>query len=239
MHYLTDSLSIYVYALPVLDSRMYIVVDKQQPAQALVIDPIVSEEAVPILTPLSHATVLLTHSHIDHISGVNWLRTKTDVSVLCSTICAEKIADPNKNLAAFSAALVMDKTKEEQATFLAVCDTQYSCKADDCFDKATEFTWGSHTISITHTPGHSDCSQCIRLTPSSEQKLTQGLQKKSPTIVFTGDSLVNGHKVVTRLPSGSKTDYQTITKPYLTSLSQDTLIMPGHGDWDILAHYEW
>ena len=50
-------------------------------------------------------------------------------------------------------------------------------------------------------------------------------------IVFTGDSLVNGYDTITRLPGGSKKDFNSITKPYLDSLSDDTLIMPGHGDW--------
>lgn len=233
MHYLTDSLSIYVFAMPVLDSRMYIVVDHQKPEQALIIDPIISKEAAPILASLSHAIVLLTHSHIDHISGVNWVRTQTDVSVLCSKICAKKIADPCQNLAAFFPALVMDKPKEEQEKFLSVCDLNYTCKADDIFEKETQFSWGNYSISITHTPGHSECSQCIRLVPSCKR------ENRAPSIVFTGDSLVNGYKVITRLPGGSKSDYQNMTNPYLASLAQDTLIMPGHGDWDILANFEW
>ena len=223
MHYVKEKNQIYVYALPVLDSRMYIVIHDEDPGRALIIDPLVAEEAVPVLDTLSHADVLLTHSHCDHISGVNWLRRRVNSTLLCSECCAGKILDPHKNLAAFASILVMDKSQEEQKLFTQIMDLAYTCEADQTFDMETSFRFGSYLTEIIHTPGHSDCSQCIRLT--TEEK---GL---APEIVFTGDSLVNGYDVITRLPGGSKKDYQAITRPWLDALADDTLIMPGHGDW--------
>ncbi len=223
MHYINENNHIYIYSLPVLDSRMYLVINDQDPGEALIIDPLVAEEAVPVLDTLSHADVLLTHSHCDHISGVNWLRRRVNCTLLCSECCAGKIRDPHKNLAAFSSILVMDKSEEEQKLFADIMDLEYTCEADQTFHKETSFPFGSYLIEIVHTPGHTDCSQCIRLTTSEK-----GL---SPEIVFTGDSLVNGYDVITRLPGGSKKDYRSITSPWLASLPDDTLIMPGHGDW--------
>ena len=222
-HYQKNSNKIYVFAMPILDSRMYIVINDLDEKEALIIDPMCYQEADEIIQGLNHATVLLTHSHYDHISGVNWLREQTNCTVLCSESCAKKICDPHKNFAAFSSALVIGKTEEEQAQCMEFFDFNYSCQADQTFDKETTFDFGSYHVNIFYTPGHSDCSQCIQLT--TEKK---GL---TPIIVFTGDSLVNGHKVITRLPGGNKKDYDTITKPYLDTLSKDTLIMPGHGDW--------
>ena len=222
-NYLKNSNRIYVFAMPVLDSRMYIVINDQDEEEALIIDPLCHRDAEELIRGINHATILLTHSHYDHISGVNWLRGLIDCTVLCSETCAEKICDPNKNFAAFSSALVIGKTEEEQAQCMEFFDFNYSCQADQTFDKETSFDFGSYHVNIIYTPGHSDCSQCIQLT--TEKK---GL---APAIVFTGDSLVNGHKVITRLPGGSKKDYNMITKPYLDTLSDDTLIMPGHGDW--------
>lgn len=223
MHYTNGRTRIYVYAMPVMDSRMYILIDDKNEKEALIIDPLCSEEAVPVIRELAHATVLLTHSHYDHISGVNWLRGLTDCTVFCSRTCAEKICDSGKNFAAFATALIIGKTKEEQAKCMEFFELDYCCRADKTFEQEISFDFGSYHCNIIYTPGHSNCSQCIRLT--TEKK---GL---TPDIIFTGDSLVNGHKVITRLPGGSRSDYNQITKPYLASLPDDILIMPGHGNW--------
>lgn len=223
MHYLDGQTRLYTYAMPIMDSRMYILINDQNEKEALIIDPLYNEEAASVIRELTHATVLLTHSHYDHISGVNWLRGLTDCTVLCSRICADKICDPSKNFSAFATALIIGKTKEEQAQCMEFFELDYSCHADKTFGQEAAFDFGSYHVGIIYTPGHSDCSQCIRLT--TEKK---GL---TPDIIFTGDSLVNGHDVITRLPGGSKNDYNKITKPYLASLPDDILVMPGHGDW--------
>ncbi len=229
-HYTAQNTMIFVYSMPVLDSRMYIMKNDQNPKEALIIDPLISDEAISILDSLTHAVVLFTHSHYDHISGMNWLREKLSCTLLCSESCAKKIQDPHKNFAAYSNILIMDKTEEEQALCMAFFELDYTCQADKIFGSEIRFSFGSYQVEITHTPGHSDCSQCIRLT-TSQQGLT-------PEILFTGDSLVNGHKIITRLPQGSKKDYIAVTKPYLEAISEDTLVMPGHGDWDLKKQFE-
>ncbi len=223
MHYINDDTKIYVYSMPILDSRMYIIINDESEKEALIIDPLFSDEAVPVLRTLSHATVLLTHSHYDHISGMNWLREQVDCTLLCSQCCAEKIVNPYKNLAAFSAVLIIGKTEEEQEQCMQFFELDFTCEADKTFDREISFPFGGYEVAIRYTPGHSECSQCICLN-ASKKELT-------PKIVFTGDSLVNGYDTITRLPGGSKKDFNAITKPYLDSLSDDTLIMPGHGDW--------
>lgn len=216
--------------MPALDSRMYIMKNDQNEKEALIIDPLISDDAISVLDTLTHSVVLFTHSHYDHISGMNWLRGKVSCTLLCSECCGNKIRDSHKNLAAFSNILIMDKTEEEKALCMDFFELDYTCQADKTFESEISFPFGSYQVDITHTPGHSDCSQCIRLR-TSQQGLT-------PEIVFTGDSLVNGHKIITRLPQGSKKDYITVTKPYLEAISEDTLIMPGHGDWDLKKQFE-
>ena len=68
---------------------------------------------------------------------------------------------------------------------------------------------------LRETPGHSTGSICIEV------------NKK---YIFTGDSLVDGAKIITRLPGGSKKAYKEITKPYLDSLNKDVVVFPGHGN---------
>jgi len=231
MHYITEYAKIYVYAMPVLDSRMYILINDQNEKEALIIDPLCSKDAIPIIRELTHVTVLLTHSHYDHISGVNWLRELTDCTVFCSKICAAKISNSHQNLAAFSTALIVGKTEEEQAKCIKFFEMDYACRADKTFEKETTFDFGSYHINIRYTPGHSDCSQCIELTSRKNRSAENSQKELPPEIIFTGDSLVNGHEVITRFPSGSRKQYIEFTKPYLDSLSEDALIMPGHGDW--------
>lgn len=229
-HYISENTKIFVYSMPVLDSRMYIMINDLDQKEALIIDPLKSEEALSILNTLTHAVVLFTHSHYDHISGMNWLRDQVSCTLLCSVCCGNKIGDPHQNLAAFSNILIMDKTEEEQALCMDFFELDYICQADKTFETEINFPFGSYQVGITHTPGHSDCSQCIRLT-ASQPGLT-------PEIVFTGDSLVNGHKIITRLPQGSKKDYISVTKPYLEAIPEDTLIMPGHGNWNLKKRFE-
>lgn len=193
-HYTAQNTKIFVYSMPALDSRMYIMKNDQNPKEALIIDPLISDKAISVLDTLTQAVVLFTHSHYDHISGMNWLREKVSSTLLCSECCGNKIRDPHKNLAAFSNILIMDKTEEEKALCMDFFELDYTCQADKIFESEISFPFGSYMIEITHTPGHSDCSQCIHLT-TSQQGLT-------PEIVFTGDSLVNGHKIITRLPQG-------------------------------------
>ena len=229
-HYTAQNTKIFVYSMPALDSRMYIMKNDQNEKEALIIDRLISDDAISVLDTLTHSVVLFTHSHYDHISGMNWLRGKVSCTLLCSECCGNKIRDSHKNLAAFSNILIMDKTEEEKALCMDFFELDYTCQADKTFESEISFPFGSYQVDITHTPGHSDCSQCIRLR-TSQQGLT-------PEIVFTGDSLVNGHKIITRLPQGSKKDYITVTKPYLEAISEDTLIMPGHGDWDLKKQFE-
>ncbi|MCR4605462.1 MAG: MBL fold metallo-hydrolase [Eubacterium sp.] len=246
-----DILSLDVFPMPILDSRMYVL---KSGDELLIVDPnFISEKNIPILHKLcakhSSATVLFTHSHYDHIAGLNLLRKLIPVKAYASTICNEKLKDSHKNLSAFSMALVMDKDPQLQKYCETYFDFDYRCEADEEYDYNSvssssestssdlksnsniiynlEITFGKYNIRTISTPGHSDCSQCIEIRLSEDIKNDA---VSAPITVFTGDSLVNGHPVITRFPSGSKKIYKNITLPYLESLPSDTLILPGHGD---------
>ena len=92
---------------------------------------------------------------------------------------------------------------------------QYVCKADQTFEDSMDLNWEGHRVHFVATPGHSQGSCCIIF---DEQ------------IMFSGDTLVTGNEIVTRLPGGSQKEYQHITVPFLDTLSDELLIYPGHGD---------
>ena len=215
------NIEISVFSMPVLDSRMYVIhLDRE----LLIIDPNLWDESdepalKQICSEADHATVLVTHAHYDHIAGVNSLREMIPVTLYATELCDGKMQDSHKNLAAYSMALVMDKTEERQRYCEQYFDFDYGCKADEIYEDSLRLELGSLYIRTIPTPGHSDCSQCIEL-----------WNRTDLLSVLTGDSLVNGHDVITRFPSGSKKVFREVTEPYLRKLSDETTILPGHGD---------
>jgi len=65
----------------------------------------------------------------------------------------------------------------------------YSCTADYSFSKHMSMKFGSHLIYLFESPGHSRGSLCLII---------------NNKCIFTGYSLVNGKKTITKLPGGSK-----------------------------------
>ena len=237
------NVDISIFSMPVLDSRMYIFsldglsLSSQNGSpkadtgkrELLIVDPNLWGEADgaslrQICESADHATVLMTHSHYDHIAGMNTLRQMIPATLYATPLCDKKMQDSHKNLAAYSMALVMDKTEERQRYCEQYFDFDYGCQADELYEGSLGLLFQSNNntslyIRTIPAPGHSDCSQCIEL-----------WHREHLLAVLTGDSLVNGHDVITRFPSGSKKVFRDVTEPYLRSLSDDTLILPGHGD---------
>ncbi len=208
---------IYCEIYKVIDSRMYILINENK---ALIVDPCISEDVVALLKERQIADILiiLTHEHYDHISGVNYLRERFDVIVLASEPCSEMTIDPKKNRARYFEFLI--EISGGDLNLLEYYDKNYICAVDETFESQKLVQWQGHEFELTYTPGHSKGSICILL------------DKK---IVFTGDSLVNGHKVITKGNTGSKKDYLAYAKPYLDVLPAELMAFPGHGEIENLG----
>lgn len=205
---------VHTYIMPFLTSNMFVIPLENE---AIVVDPLESEEAISLLREkgIERVHIFLTHEHYDHISGVNRFREIFVCTVYAQQACAENLKSPHTNLAAFFDALMLDRTPEERQEAHDMFDHEYACSADECFTSLKELRIGDLQLRLVETPGHSKGSICIEV---DEQYL------------FTGDSLVTGYKIVTRLPGGSKKLYQEITRPYLESFADAVLIFPGHGE---------
>ena len=81
------------YVSGLLSSNMYVLGEGDH---ALIIDPF--EDTAPA-QGLTVDTIILTHEHYDHISGVELWKACTGAPVLCSRACAENIQSPKMNLA--------------------------------------------------------------------------------------------------------------------------------------------
>lgn len=212
--YQINNIKIYKYIMPLITSNMYLLIIGKQ---ALVIDPHENHETEELLNShgIMEVVILLTHEHFDHISGVNFFRERWNCKVYGSRKCKEMVTDPAKNLSAFYMAMFITKSKEEREMAQELFVETYSCKVDVGFEGTMEIEFDSLPIKMIQTPGHSPGSICIII----DQKY-----------IFTGDSLVGGNLVITRLPGGSRKEYNQITRPFLEGLPENMIVFPGHGE---------
>lgn len=210
---------VYSFEMPVIASNMYLLPMEDS---CLIVDPFVSGEAAKLLQEkdIKECLVLLTHEHLDHISGVNWLRSLYPCKVLCSEACGERITDPRKSGAAYFEALFFSHSQQEQKLIGDMMDLEYACEADQTYSGEMEFQWQGLAIKLRETPGHSLGSQIISV---------------NYRFFFTGDSLIPGQAVITRLPGGSKKDFKEKALPYLQSMPEDSVIFPGHESEGLLS----
>lgn len=220
--YENEDFKIARFCMPKILSNMYVLVAKNitDEKRAIVIDPCISEEAIDYFckNKIKDILILLTHEHYDHISGVNYFRERKDVfnsiKVICSSVCAENIKDPEKSLARYWEILMEAKGPIEEDD---IKDLDYSCYADTSFDEKYELYWCGKQVKLQVAPGHSPGGCLIYV---------------DEEIVFTGDNLVNGNGVICRWPGGSKKEYINRTKPFLMEIKENTIVCPGHGECD-------
>jgi glyoxylase-like metal-dependent hydrolase (beta-lactamase superfamily II) len=204
---------VYQFVMPVIASNMYIVMADKK---ALIVDPHVNEEAMDLLqdNEVQDIVIVLTHEHYDHISGVNFFREKYSCIVYGNEKCRDYVMTPTKNMSTYFMALFIDRVEEERKKVQDLVQADYCCKVDVCFVDSMDMVWEGLNIHLLETPGHSRGSICAVV---------------NGAYIFTGDSLVQGAKIITRLPGGSKKMYQEKTKPFLESLDEDMVVFPGHG----------
>lgn len=200
------------YILPYMESNMYVLVDG---AEALVIDPGLSTKLLSSFNELGvqRVTVLLTHEHFDHISGMIALIKNFSTVLVCQRECASSIAVAKNNR---PLTLLQKLTKENRSKimdFYKLFSVQ-PVYADVEFDREYSFFWKGHCIRMLSMPGHSPGSTIIVFDAS---------------YIFTGDYMIPNEAVILRYPGGSHDLYEQCTLPYLLAIKDDKIIMPGHG----------
>lgn len=215
-------MDIQTYIFEPIDARMYVLIEGNS---ALIVDPSIQKELKDTLKKrqVEKITVLLTHEHYDHISGVNWLRDNfSDVEVICSKKSVPGLKDAKINLSEFYEVLFISKDQKVREYLEKMNVQPYSCTADIVFEEEMYMTWKTHSLKLKETPGHSRGSICILM---------------DDDILFSGDTLVTGEKTILRLPGSSKRDFAEITVPFLDSLDREWMVYPGHGEPQKLYKY--
>jgi len=212
-----NEIKIYNSIFEYIDSNMYIMVED---SEALIVDPHKNDEVFKLLknNNVKKISILLTHEHADHISGIRWLQENFKSILICSKSCAEYIS-VKKNIGYLLIGYILDEQDKKNGTNLSdkfnkdfVLNTY---KADVVFEKEYQLKWKTHNLKFYAVLGHSEGS-CIIIFDGK--------------IVFAGDSLLKKFPVITRFPGGNKQKYIQETLPFLEKiLSSKMQILPGHG----------
>lgn len=203
------------YIFDFAGSNMYLMTEQQQ---ALVIDPHVSQEALQMLheNQVRKVTVLLTHEHYDHISGLPWLKSQFDCRVFCHEETNISLQSGKNSRPVIIGARLMQKySREALSRLLRSLPNGFQCSADVTFQDIYAFSWCGHSVRLVPARGHSRGSICIEI---------------DDNLLFSGDSWIPGIPVITGFPGGSRQEYEQFTLPYLKSIPGHVMIFAGHGE---------
>lgn len=200
-----------------INSNMYVLLAEDE---ALMIDPHKNEELTELLKSknVKKITILLTHEHHDHTTGVYWYQEHFESTLICQQECAEYIAR-KQYLRPTLIAFILGEEDHINGTHVyedfkkSFVPRQYT--ADITYEDNYTLTWHNHVFQFYHIPGHSQGSSLIIL---------------DGKYAFTGDSLLKDYPIILRFPGSDKKLYEQETLTFLNDrLADDMIILPGHG----------
>ena len=186
-----------VYGLPLgaLKTNCYVLIGDD--GAAAVVDPgDFAPELCALLREKSAAVekILLTHGHADHISGAAALRDLTGAE-----ICIHALDDP---------------FTDSGLCMAAECGYVFSpFKADRLLQDGDTVSFGSETLRVLHTPGHTPGGVCYL--------------HDADRVIFSGDTLFCLTAGRTDFPRGSYDDLMR-SLARLIALPGDWKVYPGH-----------
>jgi glyoxylase-like metal-dependent hydrolase (beta-lactamase superfamily II) len=180
------------------------VVSCENTNQAVLVDP--GDEVEQLLEAvragdLQVESILLTHAHVDHVTGVARAKQALRAPVYLH----------REDLFLYQAA-------PEQAAFFGLhCDPLP--RIDRYYDVSAPLTFGDCEVSVHHTPGHCPGGVCLAMGK-------RGMPKRD---LFVGDTLFAGSIGRTDLPGGDhQTLIRSITE-VLFAFGDDARVYSGHG----------
>jgi glyoxylase-like metal-dependent hydrolase (beta-lactamase superfamily II) len=179
--------------------------------QAVIIDP--GDEVDDLLayisrTALSARAILLTHAHVDHVSGVARAKRSLEVPVHLH----------RDDLFLYEQAVTHGR--------LFGLTVEPPPAVDVFYDLGQTYSFGEYDISVHHTPGHCPGGVCLQV----GQRGTKGQD------LFVGDTLFAGSIGRTDLPGGNyETLLRSITE-VLYSFGDDARVYSGHGPETTIGH---
>jgi len=189
------------------------VVGCERTKQAVFIDP--GDEVEELLAfiaaeELQVVSILLTHAHVDHVSGVAEAKRTLNVPIYLHR------DDLPLYQNAVQHGMLFGLTVEEPPPV----DRFY--EGEGPFDSAQggPITFGDYSVRVVHTPGHCPGGVCLAISKKDEGGVPD---------LFVGDTLFAGSIGRTDLPGG---DYDTLLKAItekLFAFPDEAVVYSGHG----------
>lgn len=212
-----DYLEIYRFPYEPVDSNMYFIPSGDT---GIVLDPNENDELLTLFQKYGtqRVVIVLTHEHYDHTSGTLWVQSKIESILFCQKDCAESIASNRGNDPKLVAFVLSARDSEDgghRYEDFKASYKRYTLYADVIFDKEYELVVNNIRLHCFSMPGHSPGSMVMLL---------------GAKYVFTGDSLIQNTPTILRFPESDKNLFNAVTRPFLKSLDENSLVFPGHGD---------
>jgi glyoxylase-like metal-dependent hydrolase (beta-lactamase superfamily II) len=145
--------------------------------------------------------ILLTHAHLDHITGVAAAKARLGVPIWLH----------REDLFLYEAVV-------EQGRMFGI-DVDPQPPVDRFYEADSRLGFGEYTVDWRHTPGHCPGGVCLAI----------GRAESSVRELFVGDTLFAGSIGRTDLPGGSLQRLTASIRDVLFSFPDDTIVHSGHG----------
>lgn len=182
------------------------VVSCEDTNEAVIIDP--GDEVESLLdsvreNDLKVGAILLTHAHLDHVTGVGRAKAALNLPVWLH----------RGDLPLYNAAV------DQGRMFNIRLDPPPPI--DHFYEPGVPFRFGRQIVDILHTPGHCPGGVCLAIGRDGSPPLERQL--------FVGDTLFAGSIGRTDLPGGHAPTLLRSIHEVLFKFPDDTLVLPGHG----------
>lgn len=166
---------------------------------------------------LKIGAVIITHGHLDHtFSLISAIHDFVGIDCFVHDLDRDLLTYPERAMGPQSQALVKELTsaavitdgfKEPESTF-SIHDGE-------------KLSLGEMKAVIHHAPGHTPGSIVVEV---------------DNEVLISGDVLFKGSIGRTDLPRGSLSDMERSLREKIAPLSEQLLVLPGHGDQTVLGH---
>ena len=167
---------------------------------------------------LTVSSILLTHAHVDHVSGVGRAKRRLNAPIYLHP------ADVP----------LYDNAARQGAIF--GLQVEQPPPVDRFYEGQGPITFGDYVVEVHHTPGHAPGGVCLAVSRSVSRKpQAASLEQEAPSL-FVGDTLFAGSIGRTDLLGG---DYDVLLRSITSVLfvfPDESIVYSGHGPETTIGH---